>query len=151
MKIVKKVLFYTFVFPILLYGFLDVLDYWSSVLRDMETDKIEVVLWEDLLPVYLCIPVRYVDRKMQGGEFRRMRTKNGKRYRFRQDPDDPNAFWVTETKLHFGCKLGVRFKVTDPEIEKQLIELFRTKPFEVLYREKKQQEEAGKTNTENSP
>ena len=151
MKIVKKVLFYTFVFPILLYGFLDVLDYWSSVLRDMETDKIEVVLWEDLLPVYLCIPVRYVDRKLLIGKSRRMKTKMGKIYWFKQDPDDPNVFWITETKLNFGDKWGVRFKVTDPEIEKQLIELFRTKPFEVLYREKKQQEEAGKTNTENSP
>lgn len=150
MKNVKKVLFYTFAFPILLYGLSDVLAYWSSVQRDMETDKIEVVLWEDLLPVDICIPVRYVDRKLQDGELRRMRTKEGKRYRFRQDPVDPNVFWITETKLHFGCKLGVRFKITDPEIEKQLIELFRTKPFDVLYREKKEREEAGKTNPENN-
>ena len=107
---------------------------------DSKVNNLEIVSWEDTIPVNIKIPVQYVDRKMVLTKSAAIRTKDGVRYSFRVDPENPNIYWITKMRPRFGGKYWIRYKITDPEIEKQLIELYQTKPFEVLRQQMEQPE-----------
>ena len=140
---VLRILFYLLIaIPIFAYYFLCELTTCSTKSSDEKITKLEIVCWEDLLPVNITIPVRHVDEKPETKVSCSLETKDGGRYKLKFDPDKPDALWITKMRFRFGGKYWETYQVTDPSITKQLIELYKTKPFEVLLAEKREREKA---------
>ena len=137
MKKFGKLLFCLTILPCLLYIFVCYSLWGFYWLKYYSIDRVDVVLWEDMMPVNISVPVRYESTETLFTKGCYLRDKNGLRFVFRTVTDDPDAFCITLSRWDFGGLVAssVKYKITDPEIEKQLIELFRTKPFEVLYQE----------------
>ena len=95
-------------------------------------NNIGAVSWEDTMPLNKNIPVRFVDTKEIFTNGCRLTDRAGYRYLFRVDPDDSNKYWVTLFRLEFGGLIActARYQITDPEIERQLIELYRKQQHE---------------------
>ena len=113
-------------------------------------NNIEAVSWEDSISLNKDIPVLFVDTKEIFTTGCRITDKAGYRFLFRVDPDDPNKFWITLLKLEFGGLIActARYQITDPEIEKQLVELFRKYELEEKLRF---EQEENKTRMKNAP
>ena len=126
MKILKKFFFWLVVIPVFSYFILCMITTWLTMRSDSKVNNLEIVSWEDTIPVNIKIPVQYVDRKMVLTKSAAIRTKDGVRYSFRVDPENPNIYWITKMCPRFGGKYWIRYKISDPEIEKQLIELYQT-------------------------
>ena len=140
MNILKKILFFFIGVPVLSFFLLITLSNWSQMQSDSKVDKLEIVEWEGLLPINITVPVCYVDKVGIFTKSSTMRTNKGEDYSFRVDPDHPDRYWITRMRFMFGGKYWVRYRITDSAVEKQLAELYRTKPFEVLLEQKRQQE-----------
>ena len=97
-----------------------------------ERNNIKSACWEDSLPLNKDIPVCFVDTKQIFTNGCRITDSAKYRYLFRVDPDDPNKYWVTLFRLEFGGLIActARYQITDPEIERQLIELYRKQQHE---------------------
>lgn len=91
---------------------------------DANTKTLELAFFENT-PVDINVPVRYIDKDELITHGASLETKDKKRFCFRTDRKDPNRFWITKFSYCLGVRLGARYQITDPEIEKQLVELFR--------------------------
>ena len=138
MKDVKKILFCLIAFPVLMFFLWGMIAPDFSILTDPEVKLLEIVSWEEILPVKLNVPVRYVDKQWIFTKSSFIKTKDGERYSFRIDPEKENVFWITKLRCFLGGKYLVRYKITDPEVEKKLIELYKTNPIEVLLEQQTQ-------------
>ena len=141
-KVLKNLFFVLIVIPLFSYYFLCELTTCSTKSSDEKITKLEIVCWEGLLPVNITIPVRHVDEKPETKVSCSLETKDDGRYWLTFDPDKPDALWITKMRFRFGGKYWETYQVTDPSIAKQLIELYKTKPFEVLLAEKREREKA---------
>lgn len=144
-KILKKLFLWLVALPILLF-FMIYNVTWAYVLYkqpkiDAKIQNIEVVLWEDLLPVNINVPVRYIAKGRVLGNSYLLIDKNGEKFYFGVDKNDPDKFWIQKfTLLPCHIHFSAKYEITDSSVEKQLIELSRTKPFEVLWAEKQERE-----------
>ena len=96
---------------------------------DANTKTLELAFFENT-PVDINVPVRYIDKDELITHGASLETKDKKRFSFRTDRKDPNRFWITKFSYCLGVRLGARYQITDPEIEKQLIELYRKQQHE---------------------
>lgn len=96
---------------------------------DANTKTLELAFFENI-PVDIKVPIRYIDKDELITRSALLETKDKKRFRFRTDPKDPNKFWITKSTYCLGVRLGARYQITDPEIERQLIELYRKQQHE---------------------
>ena len=126
MKILKKIFFRLIGLPILIFFLLGMIAPDFSIFTDPKVKLLEIVSWEDTLPVNIKIPVQYIDKHWIVTKSSTIRTKEGEYYSFRVDPEKTNEFWITKLRFFFGGKYLIRYKITDPEIEKQLIKLYQT-------------------------
>ena len=132
MKKFIKILLYILVLPPLLLLLLFSSVAWFYRISYANRNNIGAVSWEDTMPLNKNIPVRFVDTKEIFTNGCRITDRAGYRYLFRIDPDDPNKYWVTLFRLEFGGLIActARYQITDPEIERQLIELYRKQQHE---------------------
>ena len=96
---------------------------------DANTKTLELAFFENT-PVDINVPVRYIDKDELITHGASLETKDKKRFSFRTDPKDPNKFWITKSTYCLGVRLGARYQIADPEIERQLIELYRKQQHE---------------------
>ena len=138
MRILRKLFFYLIAVPILVLYFLITLSSWRIMNSDFRITHLNIVLWEDMLPVNITVQVRYFEKSGVFTKACQFKTKEWEQYSFRPDPNNPNVYWITKVRFRFDGKYWIKYQITDPEIEKQFIELYKTKPFDVLMKEKKQ-------------
>ena len=115
MKILKKFFFWLIVFPLFLLWLIFSSAAWCYRLSYANRSNIEAVSWEDLMPLNKDIPVQYVDSIEIFTNGCRITDKDGYRFLFRVDPDDPNKYWITLFRLEFGGLIActARYQVTD--------------------------------------
>ena len=97
--------------------------------KDAKKETLELAFFENT-PVDINVPVRYIDKDELITHGASLETKDKKKFSFRTDPKDPNKFWITKSTYCLGVRLGARYQITDPEIERQLIELYRKQQHE---------------------
>ena len=123
--------------------------FWVFVQQNANSKIKELQLsFFEATPVDIKVPVRYIDKDELITRGAALETKDKKRFRFRIDRKDPNRFWITKFDAFCGNRLGARYQITDPEIEKQLVELF--KKYELEEKLRFEQEE-NKTRMKNAP
>ena len=145
-KLLKKLLISLIIFFLLLY-ILYVIFIVNSVHKQPEIDakieNFEVILWEDMLPINMNIPVRYVGKEKSISKTSCLKTKENQRIYFGKNSQNPKEFLIYKTTFFsMGTSVKAYYVITDPEVAKQLIELYKTKPFEVLLAEKREREKA---------
>ena len=116
---------------------------------DAKIENFEVILWEDMLPINMNIPVRYVGKEKSISKTSCLKTKENRRIYFGKNSQNPKEFLIYRTTFFsMGTRVKAYYVITDPSIAKQLIELYKTKPFEVLLAEKREREKAEAEKTE---